>query len=76
MYNLHQPEQSSGLSVGAVEERCGMHRALGSTPTPKRKDLGSLVIVRCGHLLPSEYLADLSYMTQESLRKREDAEKG
>ena len=75
-YNLTQQEQGLGLSVGLVEEHCGLHRALGSTPTPKRKDLGSLVIVKYGHPLPSEYLADLSHMTEESLGGGEDAEKG
>lgn len=69
-------KNSSGLSAGSVEEHRGLHRALGSTPTPKQKDLGSLMIVRCGHRLPSEYLADLSYVTEESLGRRENAEKG
>lgn len=75
-YNLTQQEQSLGLSVDTVEEYRGLHRALASTPIPKQKDLDSLVIVGCGHPLPSGYLADLSHRTKESLGRREDAEKG
>lgn len=78
VYNPHQQGQDSGLSVGTVEGHCGNQEALGSTPEPKKKkDPGSLLIVRCGHSAPQSVSGrSVCLMIQESLGSKGDTESG